>query len=355
MRRTHCSRRRAFTLVELLVVIAIIGILVALLLPAIQAAREAARRIQCSNNLMQVIVAVHNYEMAFGFYPAGTQEPMGPILNTSPPTGYHHNWISQLLPYIEQRNAHDLLDRGVSIYAPKNAAVAAARPKILACPSSSAFRNRVTSYAGLHHDKERPIDANNHGIFFLNSRVTYDHVKDGSSHTFFVGEKTPDAWDQHWLSGTRATLRNTGIPLNWFAGQRRLPGPGAFSPEPPPGADGELIPGLLDSKAEEEPAAEPEAALPEAAEGLPGLAGMPPGAGGAGTLPEPSEPADPPSGTLTNLPGSPLFVGGFGSEHPGGAMFAMGDGSVRYIGNNISTAVYQQLGHRADGKLPYRE
>ena len=87
---------RAFTLVELLVVIAIIGVLVALLLPAVQAAREAARRAACGNHLSQLIIAVHNYEMAHGHYPAGTIDAAGPVANT--PAGYHHNWIAGLLP-----------------------------------------------------------------------------------------------------------------------------------------------------------------------------------------------------------------------------------------------------------------
>ena len=82
------SSPRGFTLVELLVVIAIIGVLVALLLPAIQYAREAARRMSCANNLGQLIVAVNHYEMAHSFYPAGTIDAKGPILNTR--AGFHH-------------------------------------------------------------------------------------------------------------------------------------------------------------------------------------------------------------------------------------------------------------------------
>jgi len=319
MQRTSHSRRRGFTLVELLVVIAIIGILVALLLPAIQATREAARRIQCSNNLVQIILAVHNYEMASGFYPAGTQEPAGPIVNAAPPLGYHHNWISEVLPYMEQRNAYDLLDRSASIYAPSNAAVAKAMPKFLRCPSNAAGSwQPIPCYAGVHHDKEAPIDAKDNGTFFLNSRVTYDDVKDGSSHTFFIGEKLPDAWDQHWLSGTRATLRNTGTPMNWMTGRNRLPPPGDPNAQPPTELD--PIPGLDDVEPAEE-------------EGLP--LGV-----------------EPPPTTLAVLPGNPLFVGGFASNHPSGCQFAMGDGHIRFVKQNISFSVYQRAAHRADGKLP---
>src|SRR5712671_1410494 len=97
-----------FTLVELLVVIAIIGILVALLLPAVQAAREAARRSSCQNNLVQVVLATLNYEMAHGRYPSGTLEAKGPI--QSMPVGYHHSWLTQILPQIEQQNVFHAID-----------------------------------------------------------------------------------------------------------------------------------------------------------------------------------------------------------------------------------------------------
>jgi prepilin-type N-terminal cleavage/methylation domain-containing protein len=312
---------RGFTLVELLVVIAIIGILVALLLPAIQAAREAARRSSCSNNLMQLILAVHSYESAFGYYPAGTQEPKGPIVNASPPIGYHHNWISQILPYMEERNAFDLLDRSVSIYHPKNKPVADAMPRVLRCPSAGwGAQSPIPNYAGVHHDKEAPIDAQDNGVFFLNSRVTYDDVRDGSSHTFFIGEKLPDAWDQHWLSGTRATLRNTGTPLNWLTQRNGLPMPG-----------------------------DPGAAAPAVLDPIPGVDDIEPtetDADGAVSA------APPAPTTLTILPGNPLFVGGFGSYHPNGALFAMGDGRIKHVTSAVQFSIYQRAAHRADKKLP---
>lgn len=100
--------RKAFTLVELLVVIAIIGILIALLLPAVQAAREAARRCSCTNNLSQMILAVQNYNMAHEVYPPGTINAEGPI--ASEPQGYHHNWISQILPYMEELSIYRHID-----------------------------------------------------------------------------------------------------------------------------------------------------------------------------------------------------------------------------------------------------
>jgi prepilin-type N-terminal cleavage/methylation domain-containing protein len=97
------SQRRAFTLVELLVVIAIIGILVALLLPAVQAAREAARRTQCVNNLKQIAIGMHSYHDAFKKLPTGS-------LNISVTSGYNGvNWRLLILPFIEQENVYNKL------------------------------------------------------------------------------------------------------------------------------------------------------------------------------------------------------------------------------------------------------
>src|SRR5258708_4743285 len=86
------NRRSAFTLIELLVVIAIIAVLIALLLPAVQQAREAARRTQCKNNLMQLGVALQNYMMAHDLLPPGTQNDAGPVISKEA-GGYHMGWL----------------------------------------------------------------------------------------------------------------------------------------------------------------------------------------------------------------------------------------------------------------------
>lgn len=311
------NRRTAFTLVELLVVIAIIGVLVALLLPAVQAAREAARRMSCGNNLTQLIIAVHNYEMAHSVYPPGTIDAKGPIVNA--PIGYHHNWIIQILPYVEQKNTWRAIDPKVGVYHPKNAPVANVPFPTLHCPSSAAPQTGFSDYAGSHHDAEKAIDAKDNGVFFLNSRVRYDDVEDGSSHTIFLGEKLTDGWEISWLSGTRATLRNAGTAINSLTYRDGLPRAGNPGDPLPPPLD--FVPEIDEPPA---PADNPLGEVP-AAEGA--------------------------AKTGTGVgPGNPGWVGGFGSDHPAGAMFAFGDGHVSFV--RRGSTVLPQLAHRSDGQLP---
>ena len=113
--------------------ITIIGILIALLLPAVQAAREAARRAQCLNNLTQLGIALQNYESAHNVLPPGTIDKQGPIHNVA--QGYQMSWLVQLLPYIEEGNTFKHIDFSVGAYDPKNAAVRAIRIALFVCPS----------------------------------------------------------------------------------------------------------------------------------------------------------------------------------------------------------------------------
>src|SRR5450830_1623189 len=119
--RNHKST--AFTLVELLVVITIIGILIALLLPAVQAAREAARRLQCQNNLKQVGLAILNYEATHRWFPPSSQFAPADLPNLPNPnfSRLRPNWVALVLPFMEQQGLFDSLDQTQSLNASVNA------------------------------------------------------------------------------------------------------------------------------------------------------------------------------------------------------------------------------------------
>ena len=124
-------KSRAFTLVELLVVIAIIGILVALLLPAVQAAREAARRAKCVNNLKNIAIGLQNYASARGKLPGGTYyDPSGVF---TPPL--QHTWAAAIFPYIEEDSLFASFNTKVPIYSPANKTAAETPISIYICPS----------------------------------------------------------------------------------------------------------------------------------------------------------------------------------------------------------------------------
>jgi prepilin-type N-terminal cleavage/methylation domain-containing protein len=215
MKTTMRNKDRAFTLVELLVVITIIGILIAMMLPAVMSAREASRRMTCLNNLFQIGVALNNYQAAHDMLPPGTTAKQGPIHNVA--KGYEMSWLVHILPYLDENVIFQHIDLSVGAYDAKNAEVRTSRIGVLACPSADIVRNRlpVSNYAGCQNDVEAPINVDNHGVLFLNSHIARNDVTDGISHTIYVGEKLADPSDLGWMSGTRATLRNTGTPPAW--------------------------------------------------------------------------------------------------------------------------------------------
>jgi prepilin-type N-terminal cleavage/methylation domain-containing protein len=405
---------RAFTLVELLVVFAIIGILVALLLPAIQASREAARRAQCTNNLRQVVLAVHDFESANEHFPSGTVDAASPIRNL--PKGHHISWIARVLPYLEENALFSNLDLSLSAYHSKNDRARQTAVDILICPSNPSDIEPYSSYAACHHDVEAPIDADNRGMFFLNSRLTRDDVKDGAAYTLFIGEKLIEDTDLGWLSGTPATLRNTGSPLNpskfdqsWSAGTlpwlyryesdvdnwvwskeseeqvdpvtgdtlQLNPETGIYEPadenaEPTDGAASDAA-----KPAEEatQPPADPappnndeaqpngDAAAVDAAIEAPTAEPSAEATGEPGAI-VPQAFDDPgqkraltadenglyPHSRLGGNPAKPLAVGGFSSQHADGVNFALGDGSVRFITESVSASLMGRLANRADGQ-----
>ncbi len=361
--RSVHPKRIAFTLVELLVVIAIIGILVGLLLPAVQAAREAARRMQCSNNLVQLGVALHNYEMAHRTLPPGTVDSKGPIVHL--PIGFHHSWIVQVLPMLDEAVVYKHLDHTQSIYAKANFPVRAHTIQTLLCPSDPSD-GPYSNYAGVHDSREVPIDVTNNGVLFLNSRITFDDVGDGITHTLFVGEKPVDPTELGWSSGTRATLRNMGSPINLAKGA------GAYGVLPP-GFDDGFVSGGYGSESyggasyggEAYMDDEPDAMDTEGEDEVDDLAdelvwtreSQAESYASSRYRMLSSDPntwlqiSDLPS-IFPNKANSGSDVGGFSSNHTGGANFLHGDGAVSFISQNVDRVVLQQMANRADGKLP---
>src|SRR4051794_34114916 len=135
--------RSGFTLIELLVVISIIAVLIALLLPAAQAAREAARRMQCTNNLKQMGLAMHNFESANGFFTPAAIDAAVPKLGINVdesgkpfPKLTHHGWAILLLPFTEQTVLYNAYNLKADFRAPANSTVVPSQLNLMMCPSS---------------------------------------------------------------------------------------------------------------------------------------------------------------------------------------------------------------------------
>ncbi len=207
--------RNAFTLVELLVVIAIIGILIGMMVPAVGAMREAARRTTCQNRMARLGMALQRYESGYGALPPGTTNPTGPIHNV--PQGIQLSWTVHLLPYLDDAGTFKQIDLAAGAYSEKNASVRGLHIAAFTCPSQRSTAQTATpasNYAGCHHQVEAPIAEDNHGVLFLNSHISQRDVTDGVEHTIYLGEKKTSLDDLGWMSGTRATLRNTGTPID---------------------------------------------------------------------------------------------------------------------------------------------
>jgi len=200
--RGSSRRRGGFTLIELLVVIAIIAVLIALLLPAVQAAREAARRIQCTNNLKQIGLASHNYEGSYGCFQASNL--MVGVGNTAPT--WTNNWsaIARCLPYAEQGSIFNNMNFAVKDSQPQNTTYCGTLIKMFVCPSdgqTQAFNDSGTVFGGTNYgsnDGDWYIFAgfspaayagtSSRGAFSVNSARKLSEFTDGLSNTIMFSE-----------------------------------------------------------------------------------------------------------------------------------------------------------------------
>ena len=207
------NKRHGFTLVELLVVIAIIGILIGMLLPAVQSVREAARRIQCANNIRQISLAALNYENSHQVFPPGIQVSQG---------RYEYGWGAFLLPFIEQENLFDLISEDIENHTALSLIPEAVRSTTVPaymCPSStleevSPDGNGRSNYCGNQGSDNGALDYG--GIFNDNSRVTIADVTDGTSNVIIFGEAdgaefASDAAFPVWIGAYSAATSQNGL------------------------------------------------------------------------------------------------------------------------------------------------
>jgi len=222
------TKRPAFTLIELLVVIAIIGVLIALLLPAVQKVRESANRVKCQNNLHQIGIALHSYHGDHGSFPSGyLWRPQVPDVTTQTDPGW--SWAALLLPYLEQDNLQRQVNFKSSVADPANEEIRTTVLPVFVCPTDqqtglfqlltttgqpviAATSSYAASFGGLVEIADTPGCGN--GVFYRNSRVRIADIIDGSSSTFAIGERASLFAQAPWAGAVSAgTVRITpGAP-----------------------------------------------------------------------------------------------------------------------------------------------
>ncbi len=247
MCRSHS--RTGFTLVELLIVIAIIGLLVGMLLPAVQAAREAARLSQCTNNLKQIGLALQSYHDGNRVFPAGYIDwTIDPASTPDNDLGPSWGWASVLLPYLEEGNLAAQINFGQPVGVGSNTTISQTSLSVYQCPTDpfqepfAVYDSSMTTvlatvahgnYVGCNGWEECFFNAGGvgdgggsdglagglgtagDGVFYRNSRVTAAKVTDGLSHTIFVGERSGDHSPSTWTGAVAG-----GLCPAWMAGQR---------------------------------------------------------------------------------------------------------------------------------------
>ncbi|MDR3622227.1 MAG: DUF1559 domain-containing protein [Paludisphaera borealis] len=361
--------RRGFTLIELLVVIAIIAVLIALLLPAVQSAREAARRIQCTNNLKQLALGLHNYLSATGAFPPGIDTTVGYPGSASP--GQLATWTAWsaqalLLSYVEQTPLYNAANFNWNCCydSPQadaiNSTVYLSRIAAFLCPSDGvAGVQNINNYYGSIGDstQQYPGDGNTTGIFRLynnlnqTASVTIAGLTDGSSNTIAFGEG---------LVGDYGKLNN--YRGNGMSGANQIAAAEVLDARSAPAAVVQELQAC-------------NTFWNNTAQITSQCAGGPIGCDGSGlkqylgqtwalgergytlfnTVVPPNSKQYPWHSCRTSacfdcaMEGSSYINAS--SNHPGGANFAMSDGSVRFIKDSVDMMTYQALGTRSGGEV----
>jgi len=212
----RCNRR-GMTLVELLVVIAIIGILVALLLPAVQAVRAAARRTMCFNNMRQLGLGLHSYHDIYHRFPPGGVEPR----TFANPDGRQLAWCVFLLPDIEQVPLYHRIDLGQPFDAPVNGEPSSIVLNTFLCPSVPGGRELRDGrgpchYGGIYGERITSPNSPPKGVMLYDRAISIQEITDGTAHTLVVSEDSHFG-DGQWINGRN--VFDQAFPINrapWF-------------------------------------------------------------------------------------------------------------------------------------------
>jgi prepilin-type N-terminal cleavage/methylation domain-containing protein len=329
--------KRGFTLIELLVVIAIIAILIALLLPAVQQAREAARRSQCKNNLKQIGTALHNYHETFRIFPPGVINAAWSGSGGGTTTGSNGlSWVTMTLPYFDQA---PLYKKFVTTqhWMTSNTAQVAEILTVLRCPSdvspdqtnSVSVLMGTSNYPGVYGvgSPSDPLgsDGTNstlpdfcQGMFGQNSKVKFASIKDGTTNTVMVGERRGGRTCTSFTAGSGVSA--TGATLAAHAGS------------------------FCTFWAGIETDLELSTVLGTSTTGSPQKSGIP-----TGSLTIKINTKTDGANNTGNLLDQDDTTQGFNSYHTGGAHFLLGDASVKFVTENVDEQTYNEIVRRSDG------